>query len=230
MDVPGDMRRSLEARRLALPVLVLAWCLGLIAVRVLRTGSPHLLFLVWNLFLACIPLASARALAAMSRGRAPGWAQCLVFGLWLLFLPNAPYIVTDLVHLSRPAGIVFWYDLGTLLSCAGAGVLIGYLSLLDVQQIVEDRFGKTAGWLTAGGALLLSGFGVYLGRVMRWNSWDVVTDPVGLFRSVADSVLNARLHAHTYLVTLLFGAGLLLGYAALYFLAAVRGDRARPLA
>ena len=219
----------LETRGLVLSALVLAWCLGLIAVRVTRTGSPHFLFLIWNLFLACVPLASSRALASMNRRGASKWTQCTLFGLWLLFLPNAPYIVTDLVHASPPAGILSWYDLGILLSCAGAGLLVGYLSVLDMQRLIEDRFGITAGWLMAGSALLLSGFGVYLGRVMRWNSWDVVTNPVGLFGSIGDFLLNARVHVHTYLITLLFGMGLTLGYAALYFLAVTERNGRRRL-
>lgn len=219
MHTRERMLKGLETRGLALSALVLAWCLGLIAVRVFRTESPHFLFLIWNLFLACVPLACSRALTSMSRRGASSWTQCTLFVLWLLFLPNAPYIVTDLVHVSPPAGILSWYDLGIVLSCAGAGLLVGYLSLLDMQRLVEDRFGNTVGWLVAGSALMLSGFGVYLGRAMRWNSWDVVTDPVGLFGSIGDFLLNARLHMHTYAITLLFGVGLLLGYAALYFLA-----------
>jgi uncharacterized membrane protein len=207
---------------LLLSTLMLAWCLGLIAVRVLRTGSPHFLFLIWNLFLACVPLASSRALTlARRRGLSP-WTQGTLLGLWLLFLPNAPYVVTDLVHLSARSGVVFWYDLGMLLSCAATGLIVGYLSVRDVQQVVEDASGRTAGWVVAGGALMLSGFGVYLGRVMRWNSWDVVIDPVGFFGSVADVIANARLHPHAWAVTLLFGAGLTLGYAALYAETALR--------
>jgi uncharacterized membrane protein len=218
MRAPDEARGRLETRGLALAALALTWCLGLIAVRVLRTDSPYFLFLVWNLFLACIPLACSRALTSMSRRGASIWTRGALFLLWLLFLPNAPYIVTDLIHVSPPTGILSWYDSGTVLSCAAAGLLVGYLSLRDVQHLVEARFGNAAGWLMAGSASLLSGFGVYLGRVMRWNSWDVVTDPVALFRSVADLVLNAESHLHTYVITLLFGLGLLLGYAALYFL------------
>ena len=226
---PHEQPGSLETRGLALSALVLAWCLGLIAVRVLYTGSGHFLFLIWNLFLACVPLACSRALTAMNRRGASTWTQCTLFGLWLLFLPNAPYIVTDLVHLSPPASTLSWYDLGLLLSCAGAGLLLGYLSLLDMQRLIEKKFGNKAGWLLAGSALMLSGFGVYLGRAMRWNSWDAVTNPVKLFGSIVDFLSNARLHPHTSAITLLFGLGLLLGYVALYFLVVAerngRGNR-----
>jgi uncharacterized membrane protein len=208
---------------------MLAWCLGLISVRVFRTGSPHFLFLIWNLFLACVPLAGSRALASLRRRSVPAWAEGALFALWVLFLPNAPYIVTDLVHVSPGAGVLFWYDLGLVLSCAAAGLLIGYLSVLDVHRLIENRFGHFAGWIVAGGALMLSGFGVYLGRVMRWNSWDVLIDPVGVFGSIADFLTNARLHLHAYEVMFLFGVGLLLGYAALHFLAVPDGNGRRRL-
>ena len=223
------LQDRLETRGFTLSALVLAWCLGLVAVRVFRTGSPYFLFLVWNLFLACVPLAASRTLALMNRRGVSTWVQGTLFCLWLLFLPNAPYIVTDLVHVAPPTGVLSWYDSGMVLSCAGAGLLLGYLSLRDMQQLVERRLGNTAGWLMTASASILSGFGVYLGRVLRWNSWDVLTEPVAFFGSVAKLLANAGSHAHTYLVTLLFGLGLLLSYTALYFLTAIERNVHRKL-
>ena len=218
----GPIPGRLETRGLVLSALLLVWCLTLIAIRVLRTDSPHMLFLVWNLFLASVPLASSRVLKALNRRGASRWAQGGLFTLWLLFLPNAPYIVTDLVHLSPQTGIIYWYDLGMLLSCGATGLLLGYLSLLDTQQLVEDRFGIAAGWLMAGGTLMLSGFGVYLGRVMRWNSWDVVTDPLRLFASVAGFFLHMRSHLHTIVVTLLFGVGPITSFLKVFLMIFIR--------
>ena len=109
MRARGTVSSEAQHAGLALSTLMLAWCLGLIAVRVLRTGSPHFLFLTWNLFLACVPLASSRALTAARRRGASPWTQGVLLGVWLLFLPNAPYIVTDLVHLSPRSGVVFWF-------------------------------------------------------------------------------------------------------------------------
>ena len=220
MDAREQEPRYPGSGGLVLCSLVLAWCLGLIAVRVFRTGSGDFLFLAWNLFLACIPLALSLTAVSMSRRGASRLAQGTLFFFWLLFLPNAPYIITDLVHVVPPTGIRSWYDTGTVLSCAAAGLLMGYLSVRDMQQLVEDRFGKTAGWSMVGAASMLSGFGVYLGRVMRWNSWDAVTNPVAFFSSIADLLVNAPLRLHTYAMTFLFGLGLLLGYAVLRFLAA----------
>jgi len=220
MEAREQGRRHAGHGGLVLCSLVLVWCLGLIAVRVLRTGSPGFLFLAWNLFLACIPLALSRTAVSMNRRGASSLAQGTLFCFWLLFLPNAPYIITDLVHVVPPTGIRSWYDTGTVLSCAAAGLLMGYLSLRDIQQLVEDRLGNAVGWWVVSAASMLSGFGVYLGRVMRWNSWDAVTNPVAFFSSLADLLVNARSQLHTYAMTFLFGLGLLLGYAALRFLAA----------
>lgn len=207
--------------------VALAWCLGLIAVRVLRTSSPHFLFLIWNLFLACLPLAFSRTLELLRRRGASTWTRGALFCLWLLFLPNAPYIVTDLVHVAPLTGPLSWYDSGMVLSCASAGLLVGYLSLRDMQRLVEHRFGDMAGWSLVACASMLSGFGVYLGRVQRWNSWDIVTDPVALFRAITDVLVKAQSHPHTYVITLLFGGGLLLGYGALHYLTAAERNAER---
>lgn len=67
-------------------------------------------------------------------------------GLWLLSLPNAPYILTDILHLTRASQAPAWYDLALLLSCAGTGLLVGYLSLIDVEGIGARKFSPVAGW------------------------------------------------------------------------------------
>jgi uncharacterized membrane protein len=222
---PEHAQSRLDTRGFALSALVLAWCLCLITVRVLRTSSPYFLFLIWNLFLACLPLAFSRTVELLSRRGASAWTRGMLFCLWLLFLPNAPYIVTDLVHVAPLTGPLSWYDSGMVLSCASAGLLVGYLSLRDMQRLIEQSFGNTAGWSLVAGASMLSGFGVYLGRVQRWNSWDVVTDPVALFRTIADVLVNAQ--SHTYVIMLLFGVGLLLGYTALHYLTAAERNEER---
>jgi uncharacterized membrane protein len=207
-----------QQRGLILICALLGWCIALVGYRVHRTGSDGFLFLVWNLFLACIPLFVSRLLQVAHRRQVPDIAQLGLLALWLLFLPNAPYILTDLVHLQPDNSNLYWYDLAMVLSYAGTGLLVGYSSLFDVHNILVARFGRALGWSLAAGALVLSGYGVYLGRVQRWNSWDVVTNPRGLFRAIADCLFNPSLHLHTYAVSAVFGVGLLLGYAALHSL------------
>jgi uncharacterized membrane protein len=202
-------------RRMVLFGMLISWCVALVAVRVARTGSGYYLFLIWNLFLACIPPLMARLLRAAHDRHSTFVVQLALVSVWLLFLPNAPYLVTDFVHLKQSTPLLYWYDLMLLLSCAGTGLLLGYTSLFDVHAIAAERFGHKTGWATVVGALLLSGYGVYLGRVQRWNSWDVVTNPGGLFSSIADNVLNPLDHLEVYALSGLVSAVLLLGYAAL---------------
>ena len=97
--------------------------------------------------------------------------------LWLLFLPNAPYIVTDFVHLTARSTVPLWFDGVELSAFAWTGMLLGFVSLYLVHAVARHRFGGTAGWLGVLAVLGLVSAGVYLGRVKRWNSWDLITQP-----------------------------------------------------
>ena len=127
---------------------------------------------------------------------------------------NAPYILTDLLHLTRASNAPAWYDLALLLSCAGTGLLIGYLSLNDVEGIVARKFSPVVGWIFALVSLVLSGFAIYLGRFLRWNSWDVLFTPT-LVLDIAAAVLHPRDYVRPLSVTLVFGVIFTLGYISL---------------
>jgi uncharacterized membrane protein len=131
-----------------------------------------------------------------------------------------------MVHLTPGSPTLYWYDLGMLLSCALTGLLLGYSSMFDVHRVIEERFGPRLGWVVAVVSLVLSGYGVYLGRVLRWNSWDIITNPRGLFASIADCLLNPASHVHTYVLSGLFGVALLLGYAVLHSMGRARATLA----
>ena len=206
---------SADATPWALPGVLTLWCAALLGLRMERSDSLLYGFLFWNLFLAWIPWLAARAFRSSSQRRSPRLLQLGWFTFWLLFLPNAPYILTDLLHLAPRPPVPLWYDLALLFSCAGTGLLLGYVSLLEVQGTVEEQLGRMAGWIVAAGSLFLSGFGIYLGRFLRRNSWDPLTDPAGFFLDVSDRLLNPTSYPRTYAVTLIFGIGLLLGYVAL---------------
>jgi len=207
-------RMSPSTKRLLLFGVLLGWCGLLLLARVARSGSVSFVFLAWNLFLASIPaLAAAGFVRAADRG-SPALVQTGWFALWLAFLPNAPYIVTDFMHL-RPRPLVpLWYDIAILASCAGTGLLLAYTSLADVQGVLARKFSQFAGWVLAAVVLVLSGFGIYLGRFLRWNSWDALSSPLELLADIADRVANPLSHPQTIGVTIVYGFGLLLGYAA----------------
>jgi len=209
--------KPLTTRLLVLGAL-LGWCGLLLLVRVVHSSSLSFVFLVWNLILASVPALAALAFVRAAERRSPAPVQAAWFALWLVFLPNAPYIVTDFMHL-RPRPLVpLWYDIAILASCTGTGLLLTYTSLADVQGVMARRFSQFAGWLLAAAALLLSGFGIYLGRVLRWNSWDALSSPLQLVTAIADRALNPLSHPQTVAMTAVYGVSLLLGYGAFHVL------------
>jgi len=206
--------KSADVKRLIVVSMLLFWCACMIAVRINRTGSGYYAFLVVNLFLAAVPLFFSTALRIATHRRLHWTIRLAVFSLWLLFLPNAPYILTDILHLTRASHAPAWYDLALLLSFSGTGLLLGYLSLIDVQAIVARSFGLTCGWIFAMVSLVLSGFAIYLGRFLRWNSWDVLIEPTRVF-DIIGGVVHPWAHTQAVSVTLIFGGILTLGYITL---------------
>jgi uncharacterized membrane protein len=197
----------------------------------------------WNLFLAWVPLLLAIAISAVARsGRSHGgllWALGL---LWLLFFPNAPYLLSEFVHLDpqyavsqRPLRILagvsperdvpVWYDAVMILTFAWTGLLVGLLSLHIVHRSIRNRLGRAWGWTAVVVVLGLSGFGVSLGRFQRWNSWDLFSRPLALLADVAGRLFNPLADPRTTAVTVLFWSFLLLAYLSIAAIAVQRPDR-----
>lgn len=212
-----ELLKSSDCKRVVVLSALLFWCVCLVAVRIDRTGSGYYRFLIFNLVLACVPLGLSTALRIANHWRLHWTIQLTGFILWLLFLPNAPYILTDILHLTRASDAPAWYDLALLLSCSGTGLLLGYLSLIDVQQIVARRFGAAYSWIFAFVSLVLSGFAMYLGRFLRWNSWDVLFEPTRLL-GLTVALLEPWAHLKAFAITIIFGAILTLGYLTLQLL------------
>lgn len=179
--------------------------------RVLLSGRFFFLFMLWNLLLAIIPFAISTMLS-VTQGPLPARILLPAGVAWLLFFPNAPYILTDFYHLDARPGVPLWYDLILIASCAWNGLMLAYASLSDMQRLVQQRLGFAAGWGFATLALLLSGFGIYLGRYLRFNSWNVLTNPLTLFLDIINRILHPFSFPGTWGVTLVFGLFLLLGY------------------
>ena len=206
----------------ALLVLSMA-AVGLLMVRMDRVGEPAFGFLVWNLFLAWIPFGFALCAALVHRRTGPRPLLWLLGICWLLFLPNAPYILTDFIHLGRRGGAPLWFDAALIGTFAGVGLALGLASLLVMHRVVAARSGRLAGWVFAVSALVLSAIGVYLGRFLRFNSWDVIADPNSLvsvvLQRLADpfgnpfllrfGVLMSILLLGSYGVTWILGRGIL---------------------
>jgi len=185
--------------------------LCVLAARVYLSQTHHYMFLVWNLFLAWIPFAFAVWVAMLDKIRPEARWLLLVPGtLWLLFFPNAPYLVTDLAHLQPQENVPFWYDLIMINTFVWTGFFLGLVSLFLMQMLVRRLAGRVASWLFAVGVVGLSSFGIYLGRFLRWNSWDALFRPTSLLNNLWDGLLHPLEHMQTLafavLFTLLFSA------------------------
>lgn len=216
------LRTSFSDRRLAVLAALVALSavvVGLVAFRVAYTRTADQTNLVWNLFLAWIPLVLALLLYDRHARRA-GLTTLAGLGLlWLLFFPNAPYIVTDFKYLAQSTGEAFWFD-GVLIGTAAlTGLLLGFVSLYLLHAIVRRGVGSRRSWLFVLAVLGLSSFGVYLGRVLRWNSWDVFVRPGSLAAEVAEALVNPLAHPKPIAIMLLFTSFLAVGYLAFYSLA-----------
>jgi uncharacterized membrane protein len=229
------LRGATEASRrraLAVGALLLASAFGTVMVgfRVAYTASGEYRNLVWNLALAWVPFVIALAVYDRHRrGTSPG-RLALPALLWLLFLPNAPYLVTDFVYLPQFRGMPVWYDITLLTAFAWLGLLLGFVSLYLMHAVGERLFGAAASWAGVAAVLVLTGFGIYLGRFERWNSWDVLVDPASLGAQLWHGLLDPVSYPRPLGVTIALGSFLAFGYLVVYSvlrLAAVEGDERR---
>lgn len=217
-------RHRAHAPLFAALVVASVTCSALVAARVSHTGRLTYTFLVYNLALAWIPVGFAAAAYALGALRSRGAAVLAVLcsAGWLLFFPNAPYLVTDLVHLRVNANRLFWFDVLTLPAFAWTGMALGFLSLFLMQRLVEDHAGRTWSWLFVGAALAAGAFGIYLGRFRRWNSWDVLVDPAALGADVLRTLLHPFQNAAVAAFCAVLAGVMLVAYLVFYAWTSVR--------
>lgn len=192
--------------RAILPVTVFS--ILLIVGRVIYTGELMFCFLLWNIFLAAIPLYFSHK----ARASTTNIPRLLFSGVWLLFFPNAMYIITDLFHLQDRAVVPLWYDLLLLFSAALNGLAYGLISLRNIDKtwtpFISGRWRHVLIFLV----MILCGYGIYLGRFDRWNSWDIVTQPYYLIRCVAYDLIHPLRSKEVWALSTCFGAWLYLLY------------------
>lgn len=206
----------LQAATFALLFASLA-SVALLYTRPLLFGKTAFGYLPWNLVLAWIPLLFALAVYRFyNRAAKPRLLLTGCAFVWFVFFPNAPYILTDLVHLKKRKPVPFWFDIQINLNFALTAFFIGYLSLYLMQEIVAHRAGKRAGWVFALGMLWLSGFGIYLGRFLRWNSWDILVRPGGLFGDVWEHLTEPFTHPEALAFWFTLSLFLMMTYAFLH--------------
>ena len=154
--------------------------------------------------------------------RARDWRFLGLAGGWLLFFPNAPYIFTDLIHLSARSYAGIWADMSLILLCALTGLVLGFVSLYLMQSVVERVFGGAASWLFIAAVAVLSGFGMYLGRFLRFNSWDVLFKPWQVYHGIGHWAADPLGNSVSVAFPMLFGAFVFVSYLMLYALTHLR--------
>ncbi|MCL1927588.1 MAG: DUF1361 domain-containing protein [Treponema sp.] len=197
-----------EADRLdetAFMAILSVFCFCTIIIRRFYTGYWGFIFLNWNLFLAFVPwaLTSLSFIKPKIQRSALSIAILLIF--WLLFFPNAPYIITDLFYLRAIKNMPVWYDTLMFLSYAWAGMLFGFFSLWDIEQILGRKLPKPLVTFFSGFLLFVGSFGIYIGRYLRWNTWDLFTRTSEILTDITDRFANPFEHKTTWGVTLFMG-------------------------
>ena len=220
-----------DRRALALAALALAsaFCVATLVARWVYSEPGAYRFLAWNLLLAWIPLVAAVLVYDMQRRGVRARRLLPAAAVWLLFLPNAPYLLTDLIHLGSRNDAPLWFDLVLFMAFAWTGALLGFLSLYLMQVVVRRLAGSAVGWAFVGASLLASGFGIYVGRSLRWNSWDFLTRPDALLSDVwarlSDPLAYPRSFGMTVALTALLSVLYLVLYAFAQLPAAERASR-----
>lgn len=200
---------------IVLTILVL-FNFSLTALRIYHSQQLYFLFLVWNLFLALLPWLGAKTAHYLQKIGASPFLIILFLVATIVFLPNAPYLLTDLCHLRWTTYANFlWLDILMIVAYAATGLVVFYATFFVLEKILEQYWGAT--WTTLVLILLffLNAFGVYLGRFLRFNSWDLVTKPWSLLEVITERLMYPMAHPKTWGVTLGYGSLFLLGFYGL---------------
>lgn len=211
--------------QVALLALLSAVSMILLGLRIIFTWNETFIFMTWNLFLAWVPLLFIKMIWEIDRRKSlslPMLTVALVF--WLLFFPNAPYIVTDLKHLKQVPDYMLWYDALMIFTFAVSGLLTGLYSIRIAHRLIRQRGNALISWFLIGASMVASGYGVFLGRYGRWNSWDIVSQPGALAKAILTTLREPFAIKHT----LAFSFVLMLMYLAFHIFAEIRQhERAR---
>lgn len=181
------------------------FCFGVSLFRFIYTDTKVFLFLNWNLFLAFIPWALTSIVIIKPKFQKSRLTLIVLLGSWLLFFPNAPYILTDLFHLRLKSSMPTWFDLILILSFAWTGLLFGFLSLWDIEKLLLTFMKRTYVIIISVVLLFIGSFGIYVGRFLRWNSWDILTEPFKLMYDIGDRFINPFEHPRTWGMTIFMG-------------------------
>ncbi|WP_028546654.1 DUF1361 domain-containing protein [Paenibacillus taiwanensis] len=198
-------------------------------------------YMIWNVMLAAIPFYASillyRSQDRMKASRSSLFSKVYIGGLsviWFLFYPNAPYVVTDMIHIQSEKFIIknpdyvpymdqprflfnsdmaLWSNFYTIAIGVFIAIILSFVSMYVLQQLLAKVWNRQLSWLLVAFMQLLSGFAIYLGRFIRWNSWDLITAPSNLW-----TILTRDLHLESIQFAILCGTVHMIIYVMLYLL------------
>lgn len=196
---------QVEQRYIQTAGLLSGLCVTFVVARWAITGSNRYWFLIENLLLAFLALVFSWVLCKhLNSGNRSGWKTTLLSLSWLFFLPNTWYVLTDFIHVEPTAAISELYDIAMVSSLVICGFLFGFTSLYLIHRQLLKRLGSYWAMTVVLGIILVASFAIYLGRDLRWNTWDILTDPGGLVLSISDLLLDPLGNPRLFNVTSLF--------------------------
>jgi uncharacterized membrane protein len=170
-----------------------------------RNHSWEFAYLIWNLFLAWLPLLFAGWLVTVLRRKLwSAWEPLAASFLWIIFLPNTFYMVSDFIHLREVQRVDVLYDAVMFTSFIFVGVALGLSSTYLIHREFRKRFSARSSSTLLAAIFLLCGFAIYLGRDLRWNSWDILTNPGGLLFDISDRLLHPSAYPQMFLTIFIF--------------------------
>jgi uncharacterized membrane protein len=185
---------------------------GLELLRIYLTQRQNYSYFIWNLFLAWIPYLISMYLPFSFAVMKRKWFAWILFLVWILFWPNSPYMLTDLLHLKEKQNIPLWFDLGLILSFAWVGLMLGFISLIEIQNLIRKQTNRLVAWAFAVFMIFAGALGIYIGRFVRLNSWDVVGNPVRVIFDIFSHFSDHLLRIEMMGMTFMYAIFLLLGY------------------
>ncbi len=183
-------------------LLMIVFCLALYAMRIYITKSFFFGFLIWNLFLALIPYLISSRIKKVELKKISNIKLIPILFVWLLFLPNAPYIITDFIHLHHSQSTLVWLDMFLLFAFSLTGLILTIISMSNIYNIIELKWSLRCAKYFSISATFLCGFGIYLGRFLRLNSWDVFTSPITVIKKSLLTINDPK----TWFITIVFGS------------------------
>ncbi|HSW74468.1 MAG TPA: DUF1361 domain-containing protein [Candidatus Saccharimonadales bacterium] len=170
-----------------------------------RNHSMAFSYLIWNLCLAWLPLGFGLWLERVLRHKVwSSWEALFASGLWLAFLPNSFYMISDFVHIQELQRVDVLYDVVMFSAFIFSGVTLGFLSLYTIHRQLLQRLRWRAAAFGTASVILLCSFAIYLGRDLRWNSWDILVNPGGILFDISDRFLHPTAYPQLFTTTLSF--------------------------